>query len=158
PFQTSYRQRSEDFKRIFNDLPREERLIVDYSCAWQKEILIQGRMFLSQNYLCFHANFLKWETNPLSSQQLWTMVHESYGDYLDMTTDEEDNYHLVRLSTTNTQLSSNKQSKSDDNQSLSNGQIENGSSKDYNKNDVRILNESLGRRMMFHSMRQTLFI
>ena len=28
----------------------------------KKEILIQGRMFFSQNYLCFHANFLKWET------------------------------------------------------------------------------------------------
>jgi hypothetical protein len=36
---------------------------LDYSCAWQKEILIQGRMYISQNYLCFHANFLKWETS-----------------------------------------------------------------------------------------------
>lgn len=35
---------------------------LDYSCAWQKEILIQGRMYISGNYLCFHANFLKWET------------------------------------------------------------------------------------------------
>ena len=35
----------------------------DYSCAWQKEILIQGRMYISPNYLCFHANFLKWETS-----------------------------------------------------------------------------------------------
>lgn len=35
----------------------------DYSCALQKEILVQGRIYVTQNYLCFHANIFGWETN-----------------------------------------------------------------------------------------------
>lgn len=34
----------------------------DYSCALQREILVHGRMFVSQDYLCFHANIFGWET------------------------------------------------------------------------------------------------
>ncbi|CAF2070555.1 unnamed protein product [Rotaria magnacalcarata] len=153
PFQCTYRQRNEEFRKLFKELPIDERLIVDYSCAWQKDILIQGRIYLSQNYLCFYANILNWKTNlylkfqdivaiarektakvipnaieiksskaekyffasfvardksyalmlriwqnalnnqSIPAQQLWTMIHESYGDDLDMTTDEEDIYH-----------------------------------------------------------------
>lgn len=36
---------------------------IDYSCAWQKDILVQGRMYLSQNYLCFYANILNWKSS-----------------------------------------------------------------------------------------------
>lgn len=34
----------------------------DYSCALQKEILVQGRLYVTQNYLCFYANIFGWET------------------------------------------------------------------------------------------------
>ncbi|OUC49311.1 GRAM domain protein [Trichinella nativa] len=34
----------------------------NYSCAYQKEILLHGRMYLSQNWLCFYSNIFKWET------------------------------------------------------------------------------------------------
>ena len=37
--------------------------LLDYSCAWQKDILIQGRIYLSSKYLCFHANILNWKTS-----------------------------------------------------------------------------------------------
>ncbi len=33
-------------------------------------------------------------------QQIWTMIHESYGNDLDMTTDEEDNYHKESINST----------------------------------------------------------
>ncbi|KAG8292539.1 Protein Aster-B [Homalodisca vitripennis] len=58
----TYKTRSEDFKRIFKDIPPEERLVVDYSCAIQREILIHGRIYASQNFLCFYANIFRWET------------------------------------------------------------------------------------------------
>ena len=58
----TYRSRCEDFKRIFKDLPMDERLIVDYSCALQRDILLQGRIYVTQNYLCFYANIFRWET------------------------------------------------------------------------------------------------
>ena len=34
----------------------------DYSCALQKEILVHGRMFVTQNWICFYANIFRWET------------------------------------------------------------------------------------------------
>lgn len=36
--------------------------ILDYSCAVAKEILIHGRLYVSQNFLCFYANIFRWET------------------------------------------------------------------------------------------------
>ncbi|KAF2903329.1 hypothetical protein ILUMI_02855 [Ignelater luminosus] len=59
----TYKSKSEDFKRIFKDVPDDERLVVDYSCALQKEILVHGRLYASQNFLCFYANIFRWETN-----------------------------------------------------------------------------------------------
>lgn len=58
----TYKSRSEDFRKTFKDVPKEERLIVDYSCAMQKDILVQGRMYISQNWICFYANIFRWET------------------------------------------------------------------------------------------------
>uniref|UniRef100_T1J6N1 VASt domain-containing protein n=1 Tax=Strigamia maritima TaxID=126957 RepID=T1J6N1_STRMM len=58
----SYKSRSDDFKRLFKELPDNERLLVDYSCALQKDILVQGRLYISQNYVCFYANIFRWET------------------------------------------------------------------------------------------------
>ncbi|GFT43211.1 protein Aster-B [Nephila pilipes] len=58
----TYKSRSDDFKRLFKDLPDSERLIVDYSCALQKDILVHGRLYISQNYICFYANIFRWET------------------------------------------------------------------------------------------------
>ncbi|XP_033228649.1 protein Aster-B-like [Belonocnema kinseyi] len=58
----TYKSRSEDFKRIFKDVPQEERLVVDYSCALQREILVHGRLYVTQNYVCFYANIFMWET------------------------------------------------------------------------------------------------
>ncbi|XP_024886812.1 GRAM domain-containing protein 1B-like isoform X2 [Temnothorax curvispinosus] len=58
----TYKSRSEDFRRIFKDVPDDERLVVDYSCALQREILVHGRLYVSQNYVCFYANIFMWET------------------------------------------------------------------------------------------------
>ncbi|KAL3202871.1 hypothetical protein MRX96_001236 [Rhipicephalus microplus] len=59
----TYKSRSEDFKRLFKDLPETERLIVDYSCALQRDILVHGRLYVTQNFICFYANIFRWETN-----------------------------------------------------------------------------------------------
>ncbi|XP_076457671.1 protein Aster-B-like [Babylonia areolata] len=58
----TYKSRSEDFRKTFKDIPKDERLIVEYSCALQKDILVQGRMYISQNWVCFYANIFRWET------------------------------------------------------------------------------------------------
>ncbi|ESO08607.1 hypothetical protein HELRODRAFT_74724, partial [Helobdella robusta] len=72
----SYKSRSEDFKRIFKALPADERLIVDYSCALQKDILIQGRMYLSQSWICFYANIFRWETVIIRCKDITKLTKE----------------------------------------------------------------------------------
>ena len=35
----------------------------DYGCALQKDILVQGRIYVSEHHLSFHANIFGWITN-----------------------------------------------------------------------------------------------
>ncbi|KAG5865343.1 hypothetical protein JTB14_014369 [Gonioctena quinquepunctata] len=149
PFYPSYKSRSEDFKKLFKDIPDDERLVVDYSCALQKEILQHGRLYVTQNFICFYANIFGWETNltlkwkeitaitkektalvipnailisnktekyfftsfvardkaylllfrvwqnalmdqPMTAQEMWTLVHQWYGSELGLTSEDED--------------------------------------------------------------------
>ncbi|XP_077697093.1 protein Aster-A isoform X2 [Eretmochelys imbricata] len=86
----TYKQRNEDFRRIFKGLPESERLLVDYSCALQRDILLQGRLYLSENWLCFYSNIFRWETATLSPQELWHIVHQGYGAELGLTSEDDD--------------------------------------------------------------------
>eukprot|EP01135_Chromosphaera_perkinsii_P008010 Nk52_evm82s1073 gene=Nk52_evmTU82s1073 len=56
-------KRVKEFRIQFHEIPDEEELVDNYSCAFQREILVQGRMYLSMNYFAFHANILGWETS-----------------------------------------------------------------------------------------------
>jgi hypothetical protein len=58
----TYRSRCEDLLKNFPGLPPDETLIVDYSCALQKDILVHGRLYVTTNFLCFYANIFRWET------------------------------------------------------------------------------------------------
>ncbi|KAF7251178.1 Protein Aster-C [Varanus komodoensis] len=59
---STYKYRNEEFKRQFSHIPDLESLVVDYACALQKDILLQGRLYLSENWLCFYSNIFRWET------------------------------------------------------------------------------------------------
>ncbi|KAF9904472.1 hypothetical protein BX616_001285 [Lobosporangium transversale] len=56
-------KRFNDFHALFRSVPEEEKLIEDYGCALQKEILVQGRLYISENHVCFNANIFGWVTN-----------------------------------------------------------------------------------------------
>ncbi|XP_051898540.1 GRAM domain-containing protein 2A [Pristis pectinata] len=45
------------YHKLFKDVPEQETLRKVYSCALQKDILIQGRLYISSNWVCFYANF-----------------------------------------------------------------------------------------------------
>uniref|UniRef100_UPI00358F0F65 GRAM domain-containing protein 2B-like isoform X2 n=1 Tax=Myxine glutinosa TaxID=7769 RepID=UPI00358F0F65 len=45
------------FRRIFVGVPLDESLIDSFSCALQKEMIYQGRLFISKNWICFYARF-----------------------------------------------------------------------------------------------------
>ncbi|CAO3590838.1 unnamed protein product [Absidia cylindrospora] len=56
-------KRNQEFHSLFRNVPADDYLIEDYGCALQKEILVQGRVYVSENYLCFNANIFGWVTN-----------------------------------------------------------------------------------------------
>ncbi|RUS19832.1 hypothetical protein BC937DRAFT_86840 [Endogone sp. FLAS-F59071] len=53
-------KRNAEFHSLFRSVPDDDRLIEDYGCALQKEILVQGRLFISENHICFNANIFGW--------------------------------------------------------------------------------------------------
>ena len=59
----SYRSKNEELHRLFKQIPADAMLVDDYSCAVQKEILVHGRMYVTQEHLCFHSNIFGFETS-----------------------------------------------------------------------------------------------
>ncbi|XP_036163839.1 GRAM domain-containing protein 2B isoform X3 [Myotis myotis] len=43
------------FHKLFLDVPTEEPLRQSFTCALQKEILYQGKLFVSENWICFYS-------------------------------------------------------------------------------------------------------
>lgn len=84
-FAVASSKRNADFHELFPDIPEGDYLIegalsqrfidarrssesrtiypVDYGCALQRDILIQGRLYISENHVCFHANIFGWVTD-----------------------------------------------------------------------------------------------
>jgi hypothetical protein len=60
-------RRNKDFHSLFKSVPEDDYLIEDYSAALQKEILLHGRLYVSEGHLCFSSNILGWVTNLVIS-------------------------------------------------------------------------------------------
>lgn len=52
--------RNLEFRTLFPSAPPTELLISDYSCAWAKDILIQGRMYITEGAVYFYATIFAW--------------------------------------------------------------------------------------------------
>ncbi|KAK6725511.1 hypothetical protein RB195_004063 [Necator americanus] len=61
----SYHERAAQYRRLFEAkvAPGPDEFLASFSCAYQREILCQGRMYISQRHICFYANIFGWETN-----------------------------------------------------------------------------------------------
>ncbi|KAG7665650.1 uncharacterized protein J8A68_000856 [[Candida] subhashii] len=55
--------RNVDFHQIFPSVDLTDRLLDDFACALSREILLQGRIYLTENYICFNSNLLGWVTS-----------------------------------------------------------------------------------------------
>ncbi|KAH9980489.1 GRAM domain-containing protein [Russula compacta] len=62
-FAVASNKRNADFHELFRTIPEGDYLIEDYGCALQREILVQGRIYISENHICFYANIFGWVTN-----------------------------------------------------------------------------------------------
>lgn len=61
--QIATKKKTQEFRHVFKNMSELEKLVAAFSCALLKEILVQGKLYLTQNYLCFNSNILGWVTN-----------------------------------------------------------------------------------------------
>lgn len=66
-FAVAPKARNRTFHQLFRSVPDDDFLIEDYSCALQKEILLAGRIFISEGHICFSSNILGWVTTLVIS-------------------------------------------------------------------------------------------
>lgn len=55
-------KRDHDFHELFPNISEHESLVEDYACALQKDILVQGRMYITDQRICFYASIFAWVT------------------------------------------------------------------------------------------------
>ena len=86
-FAVASNKRNADFHDLFRAIPEGDYLIEgvshltltlvrvithpflqDYGCALQREILVQGRIYISENHICFYANIFGWRTDVRGMQ------------------------------------------------------------------------------------------
>jgi hypothetical protein len=71
-------QRNRNFHQQFRSVPEDDYLIEDYSCALQKEILLAGRIYISEGHICFFSNILGWVTTVvISFEEVVSIERES---------------------------------------------------------------------------------
>ncbi|PSK40515.1 hypothetical protein C7M61_000160 [Candidozyma pseudohaemuli] len=56
-------KRNVDFHQLFRSLDLTDRLLDDFACALSREILLQGRLYVTERSLCFNSNLLGWVTS-----------------------------------------------------------------------------------------------
>ncbi|KIW20213.1 hypothetical protein PV08_00788 [Exophiala spinifera] len=77
-FTTAPKQRNRNFHQQFRSVPEDDYLIEDYSCALQKEILVAGRIYISEGHICFSSNILGWVTTlVISFEEVVSIERES---------------------------------------------------------------------------------
>ncbi|KAM6203080.1 GRAM domain-containing protein 2A [Rhynchocyon petersi] len=53
---TPQSKNNQQYHKLFKDIPSEEVVLKACSCALQRDLLLQGRLYISPNWLCFHAS------------------------------------------------------------------------------------------------------
>jgi hypothetical protein len=66
-FAVANKKRNKDFHNFFRSVPEDDYLIEDYSCALQRDIILAGRIYISEGHICFSSNILGWVTNLVIS-------------------------------------------------------------------------------------------
>ncbi|XP_056881579.1 GRAM domain-containing protein 2A isoform X5 [Takifugu flavidus] len=90
------------FHKLFQCVPKDELLMKVYSCALLRDILLQGRLYISRNWLCFYANLFGKDIKvaiPVVSVRL-VKKHKTAGlvpNGLAITTDTGQKYVFVSL-------------------------------------------------------------
>ncbi|CAD6622839.1 CEI_1a_G0016480.mRNA.1.CDS.1 [Saccharomyces cerevisiae] len=60
PYHYASEQRNKDFHETFKSVPKDDRLLDDFNCGLNKELLYQGKLYITETHLCFNSNVLGW--------------------------------------------------------------------------------------------------
>ncbi|XP_067291305.1 protein Aster-C [Pseudorasbora parva] len=79
---SSYKQRSDEFRKLFREVPESEKLIADYTCALQKDILLQGRIYLTENCFCFYSHVFRGTKIMVNMKDITSMSREKTAKWI----------------------------------------------------------------------------
>lgn len=63
PYRFATIARNVEFHQIFRSHDLTDRLLDDFACALSREILLQGRIYVTEHSICFNSNLLGWVTS-----------------------------------------------------------------------------------------------
>ncbi|XP_034410906.1 GRAM domain-containing protein 2B-like isoform X2 [Cyclopterus lumpus] len=95
----SFLKHSRTFHKLFQDIPVGENLTHTFTCALQKEVPYHGKLFVSENFVCFHSSVLLKDTKvviPASSVQ-GVKKHNSTLSMLSIQTADGEKHTFVSL-------------------------------------------------------------
>ncbi|XP_076601296.1 uncharacterized protein LOC143329339 [Chaetodon auriga] len=87
------------FHKLFQEIPEGENLTQTFTCALQKEVLYHGKLFVSENHVCFHSSVLLKDTKvviPASSVRE-VKKHNSALSMLSIQTADGEKHSFVSL-------------------------------------------------------------
>ncbi|XP_041848300.1 GRAM domain-containing protein 2B-like isoform X2 [Melanotaenia boesemani] len=95
----SFLKHNKIFHKLFEEIPEGESLTNSFTCALQKEVLYHGKLFVSENHVCFHSSVLLKDTKlviPVSSVSK-VKKHNSALSMLSIQTSSGQKYSLVSM-------------------------------------------------------------
>jgi len=79
----SYKTRRKEYRTLFNGAEEDGKFIVDYACAYHKDILHQGRMYISTNACSFYSYIFGWEnTICVKWKEVTSITKEKYAYFI----------------------------------------------------------------------------
>lgn len=95
----SFVKHNKTFHKLFQEIPEEESLKQTFICALQKDLLFHGKLYVSENHVCFHSSMLLKETKVVipASSVSEVKKHNSALSMLSVHTADGEKYSFVSL-------------------------------------------------------------
>ncbi|XP_037314686.2 GRAM domain-containing protein 2B-like isoform X2 [Pungitius pungitius] len=96
---TSFLKHRKSFYKHFQEVPAGESLLHTFTCALQKEVLYQGRLFVSENHVCFYSSVLLKDTKVVipASSVMEVKKHSSALSVLSILTADGEKYSFMSM-------------------------------------------------------------
>ncbi|XP_032388324.1 GRAM domain-containing protein 2B [Etheostoma spectabile] len=95
----SFLKHKKTFHKLFQEIPEGETLTHTFTCALQKEVLYHGKLFVCENYVCFHSSVLLKDTKVVIPVSSITGVKKQHSalSMMSIQTADREKYSFVSL-------------------------------------------------------------